>query len=87
MRYVTVFSYFREKGVPLRALFERGLWHHATVSVRALEGKLAPVPPITAILRIPREPLEDFGKKHEKRRGKSITTYPESGPFFGSGSR
>jgi len=86
MRYVTVFSHFREKGVPLRALFKRGLWHYVTVSVRALRGRPAPVPPITAILRIPREPLEDFGKKHEKGRGKSITAYAESGQFSGSGS-
>ncbi|KAF9646077.1 hypothetical protein BDM02DRAFT_3100458 [Thelephora ganbajun] len=39
------------------------------------------VPPIKAILRIPQDPVEPLGKKHKKRRGKSVTVDPESGPF------
>ena len=39
------------------------------------------VPPIKAILRVPQEPVEPLGKKHKKRRGKSITVDPESNPF------
>ena len=39
------------------------------------------VPPIKAILRIPRDPVEPLGKKHKRRRGKSTTVDPESAPF------
>lgn len=39
------------------------------------------VPPIKAILRVPQEPIEPLGKKHKKRRGKSVTVDPESVPF------
>lgn len=39
------------------------------------------VPPIKAILRVPQEPVEPLGKKHKKRRGKSLTVDPESPPF------
>ena len=39
------------------------------------------VPPIKAILRVPQEPVEPLGKKHKKRRGKSVTVDPESLPF------
>lgn len=39
------------------------------------------VPPIRAILRLPQEPVEPLGKKHKKRRGKSVTVDPESAPF------
>lgn len=39
------------------------------------------VPPIKAVLRIPQDPVEPLGKKHKKRRGKSVTVDPESGVF------
>lgn len=39
------------------------------------------VPPIKAILRVPQDPVEPLGKKHKKRRGKSVTVDPESAPF------
>ena len=39
------------------------------------------VPPIKAIIRVPQEPVEPLGKKHKKRRGKSVTVDPESVPF------
>lgn len=39
------------------------------------------VPPIKAILRVPQNPVEPLGKKHKKRRGKSVTVDPESVPF------
>ena len=39
------------------------------------------VPPIKAILRVPQEPVEPLGKKHKKRRGKSVTVDPESTSF------
>jgi centromere protein C len=39
------------------------------------------VPPIKAILRVPQDPVGPLGKKHKKRRGKSITVDPESAPF------
>ena len=39
------------------------------------------VPPIKAILRVPQDPVEPLGKKHKKRRGKSVTVDPESVPF------
>jgi len=39
------------------------------------------VPPIKAIIRVPQEPVEPLGKKHKKRRGKSVTVDPESAPF------
>ena len=39
------------------------------------------VPPIKAILRVPQEPVEPLGKKHKKRRGKSVTVDQESPPF------
>jgi len=39
------------------------------------------VPPIKAILRVPQEPVEPLGKKHKKRRGKSVTVDPETAPF------
>ena len=39
------------------------------------------VPPIKAILRVPQDPIEPLGKKHKKRRGKSVTVDPESVPF------
>lgn len=39
------------------------------------------VPPIKAILRVPQDPIEPLGKKHKRRRGKSVTVDPESAPF------
>jgi len=39
------------------------------------------VPPIKAIIRVPQDPVEPLGKKHKKRRGKSVTVDPESVPF------
>jgi centromere protein C len=39
------------------------------------------VPPIKAILRVPQDPIEPLGKKHKRRRGKSVTLDPESVPF------
>lgn len=39
------------------------------------------VPPIKAIIRVPQGPVEPLGKKHKKRRGKSVTVDPESVPF------
>jgi len=39
------------------------------------------VPPIKAILRVTQDPVEPLGKKHKKRRGKSVTVDPESIPF------
>ena len=39
------------------------------------------VAPIKAILRLPQDPVEPLGKKHKKRRGKSVTVDPESGLF------
>jgi centromere protein C len=39
------------------------------------------VPPIKAILRVPPDPVEPLGKKHKKRRRKSVTVDPESVPF------
>src|SRR5882757_6099489 len=39
------------------------------------------VPPIKAILRVPQEPVEPLGKKHKKRRGKSVTVDPEPALF------
>jgi centromere protein C len=47
------------------------------------EGKKAVnlVPPIKAIIRIPPEPVKPLGKKHKKRRAKSVTIDPESAPF------
>ena len=47
------------------------------------EGKKAVnlVPPIKAIIRIPQEPVKPLGKKHKKRRAKSVTVDPEHSPF------
>ena len=42
---------------------------------------VALVPPIKAIIRIPQEPVEPLGKKHKKRRAKSVTVDPESAQF------
>lgn len=39
------------------------------------------VPPIKAILRVPQGPVEPLGKKHKKRRGKSVTVDPDFPPF------
>ena len=39
------------------------------------------VPPIKAIIRVPQDPVEPLGKKHKKRRGKSVTVDPESALF------
>ena len=39
------------------------------------------VPPIKAILRVPQGPVEPLGKKHKRRRGKSVTVDPESAQF------
>ena len=39
------------------------------------------VPPIKAIIRVPQDPVEPLGKKHKKRRGKSVTVDPEFVPF------
>jgi len=51
--------------------------------IEPLKGRPALIPPITTILRVPREPLEPLGrKKHEKRRWKSITASPVLGPFL-----
>ena len=50
---------------------------------RADEGQKAVtlVPPIKAIIRVPQDPIEPLGKKHKKRRGKSVTVDPESISF------
>ena len=39
------------------------------------------VPPIKAILRVPQDPVEPLGKKHKRRRAKSVTVDPEYPPF------
>jgi centromere protein C len=39
------------------------------------------VPPIKAIIRVTQDPVVPLGKKHKKRRGKSVTVDPESAPF------
>jgi len=43
------------------------------------------VPPITAIVRVRREPLEPSERKYEKRRVKNIIAGPVPGPFPGAG--
>ena len=48
------------------------------------KGRPALISPVTTILHVPREPLEPLGRKHEKRRGKSITASPVSCPFLGA---
>lgn len=45
------------------------------------KGAVTLVPPIKAIIRVPQDPVEPLGKKHKRRRGKSVTVDPELVPF------
>jgi len=59
------FFHFKEKGTPLRSFTQtRSLALRDSIAqdVEPLKGRPALVPSITAILRVPREPLEPLGK-------------------------